>query len=176
MSTIIRFMRHTAAAAGLCCLTLALASCSDKRDQGKEAKEYIQDLKRQVKEKRQAEKQAEKQAQQEAFDQLQREVTAFNAKCPVAIDPVTTCSGCDIENGDLCYYYVVDEESVGVSVSEAMTEGAEGIKQNLINTLRGAQTSELLELCRQCGANFIYRYGGDTTGEVYDINISLDEI
>ncbi len=54
MSTIIRFMRHTAAAAGLWCLTLALASCSDKRDQGKEAKEYIQDLKRQVKEKRQA--------------------------------------------------------------------------------------------------------------------------
>ena len=172
MSTIIRFMRHTAAAAGLLCLTLALASCSDKRDQGKEGKEYIQDLKRQVKEKRQA----EKQAQQEAFDQLQREVTAFNAKCPVAIDPVTTCSGCDIENGDLCYFYVVDEESVVVSVSEAMTEGAEGIKQNLINTLRGAQTSELLELCRQCGANFIYRYGGDTTGEVYDINISLDEI
>ena len=145
MTTIIRFMRHTAAAAGLCCLTLALASCSDKKDQGKEAKEYIQDLKRQVKEKHQA----EKQAQQEAFDQLQREVTAFNAKGPVAIDPVTTCSGCDIENGDLCYYYVVDEESVGVSVSEAMTEGAEGITQNLINTLRGAQTSELLELCRQ---------------------------
>ena len=57
-----------------------------------------------------------------------------------------------------------------------MPEGAAGIQQNLINTLRGAQTSELLGLCRQCEANFIYRYGGDTTGEVDDINISLDEI
>lgn len=172
MSTIIRFMRHTAAVAGLLCLTLALASCSDKKDQGKEAKEYIQDLKRQVKEKRQA----EKQAQQEAFERLEREVLILNAQCPVTVDQFTVCSGCEIEDGDVCYYYVVDEESISVSISTIMESGSANIKQNLIDNLRQAKSQGLLELCRQCGANFIYRYGGQTTGEVYDIRISLDEI
>lgn len=172
MSTITRFVRRAVTVAGLLCLTLALASCSDKKDQGKEGKEFIQDLKRQVKEKRQA----EKQAKQEAFERLEREVLILNAQCPVTVDHFVVCSGCDMEDGDLCYYYVVDEESIGVSTSTIMESGSAGIKQNLIDNLRQAKSQGLLDLCRQCGANFIYRYGGQTTGEVYDINISLDEI
>lgn len=172
MSTITRFVRRAVTVAGLLCLTLALTSCSDKKDQGKEGKEFIQDLKRQVKEKRQA----EKQAKQEAFERLEREVLILNAQCPVTVDQFTVCSGCEIEDGDLCYYYVVDEESLGTSISTIMESSSAGIKQNLIDNLRQAKSQGLLELCRQCGANFIYRYGGKTTGEVYDIRISLDEI
>ncbi|MGN1354065.1 MAG: hypothetical protein ACI4V2_04060 [Alloprevotella sp.] len=172
MSTITRFVCRAVTVAGLLCLTLALASCSDKKGQGKEGKEYIQDLKRQVKEKRQA----KKQAQQEAFERLEREVLIFNAQCPFTVDDATVCSGCEIENGDVCYYYVVDEESLGKSISTIMESSSAGIKLNLIDNLRQAKSQGLLDLCRQCGANIIYRYGGETTGEVYDIRISLDEI
>lgn len=102
-------------------------------------------------------------------------IASTNAQCPMQIDEVTVLSSVTLENNSFVYNCSWDENSVSIEEIDANKDVLKtNIKQLLLS--EDPMTQELIKICKDANVCILYRYIGDTSGDVCLVKFSPEEL
>lgn len=106
--------------------------------------------------------------------ELQEEVSAANAECPMYVDEATTATSIALEGDEVVYTYLVDEDYLDL---DDLRSNISQIKRNIKDLLKSdADSRKMMKLCKAAGCELVFRYKGDTTDEVVSVSIDPDDV
>ena len=112
-------------------------------------------------------------------DALTIAVEACADECPMDLGNGLVMTDITIENGDVVYYYEMDEDYYEIAgiIAEPLIQ--ESMKTALLESLESNTDPDLenfLLIARKSNADIIYRYKGNKSGDGFDIVIDNSEL
>lgn len=106
---------------------------------------------------------------------LEELVKVTNVSCPMTIDETTVLEKLAIESDNVVYIYKIDEDAVDMS---ALKSNKVQMKQGLKASLDVSEPSlrMFLEACMKDNKNLVYRYTGNTSGDMMECVFDVSEI
>lgn len=115
---------------------------------------------------------------EQARNALRGHIHALRSQLPTVLENGLTCTGVNYDYENVTYIYLVDENSLGSTVSQIYGSQQAMVKNNIkVNFQSGYNTSKaFLQTCIQAGSGLIYRYIGNTTGESVNVRFTPSEL